>query len=95
MKKNKVSKINDIYEETLSTLTRLVTYHKQANFKKETKKIIKMKHFLSYFNSCNNSFLHTPLQLLWYLNYLTPKFLEDISKYEYNDIIPLIIKILI
>ena len=95
MKKKKDSKINDIYEETLSTLNREVVYYKLANFKKETRKIIKMKHFLSYFNSYNNSFLNTPLDLLWYLNYLTPKFLEDIAKYEYEEIIPLIIKILI
>ena len=92
MKKNKD---NDVYEETLSTLKREVTHYKLANFKKETRKIIKMKHFLEYFNSCHNSFLNTPLELLWYLNYLTPQFLEDISKYDYDEIIPLIIQILI
>ena len=58
MKKNKD---NDVYEEILSTLKRQVTYYKLANFKKETRKIIKMKHFLEYFNSCHNSFLNTPL----------------------------------
>jgi len=39
--------------------------------------------------------MNTPLNLLWSLNYLTQKFLEDISKLEYDDIIPLIIQLLI
>ena len=81
MKKKKDSNKNDVYEECLSTLDHEVSHHKIEKFKKETRKIIKMKHFLSYFNSCDNSFLNTPLQFLWNLNYLTPKFLEDISNY--------------
>ena len=94
MKKKKDSNKNDIYEECLSTLNHEISHHKIENFKKETRKI-KMEHFLSYFNSCDNSFLNTPLQFLWNLNYLTEKFLEDISNYEYDKIIPLVIQILI
>ena len=93
--KKKSSKKQNIYEENLSTLTREVTHYKHTYFKKETKNIIKIKHFLKYFESCNNSFMNTPLNLLWCFNYLTQKFLEDISKLEYDDIIPLIIQLLI
>jgi len=94
MKKNAKSAKNS-YEENLSLLTHEVTNYKHTYFKKETRKIIKTKHFLKYFESCKNSFMNTPLDLLWSLNYLTPKFLEDISKLEYDDIIPLIIQLLI
>ena len=94
MKKNTKSAKNT-YEENLSLLTHEVTNYKHTYFKKETRKIIKTKHFLKYFESCNNSFMNTPLDLLWCLNYLTPKFLEDISLLEYDDIIPLIIQLLI
>ena len=91
----KSSKVQDKYMENLNILLREVTHYKHANFKKETKNIIKTKHFLKYFESRNNSFMNTPLDLLWSPNYLTPKFLEDISVYEYNEIIPLIIQLLI
>ena len=94
MKANKSSKPISKYEENLSILTREVTNYKHANFKKETRKIIKTKHFLAYFESCNNSFMNTPLHLLWNYNYLTPKFLKDIEIIEYDDIIPPIIQIL-
>ena len=82
------------YEENLSLLLREVTHYKHSNFKKETKNIIKTKHFLKYFESCNNSFMNTPLNLVWCFNNLTEKFLEDISKLEYEEIIPLIIQLL-
>ena len=91
----KSSKAKDKYEENLNILLREVTHYKHANFKKETKNVIKIKHFLKYFESCHNSFMNTPLDLLWSLNYLTSQFLEDISAFEYNEIIPLIIQILI
>ena len=91
----KSSKVQDKYTENINILLREVTHYKHANFKKETRNIIKIKHFLKYFESCNNSFMNTPLDLLWSPNYLTPKFLEDISVYEYNEIIPLIIQLLI
>jgi len=94
MKKNTKSAKNK-YDENLSLLTHEVTNYKHTYFKKETRKIIKTKHFLKYFESCKNSFINTPLDLLWSLNYLTPQFLEDISKLEYDDIIPLIIQLLI
>ena len=93
MKKSTI-KSQSKYEENLSTLTREVTHYKHTYFKKETRKIIKIKHFLKYFESCNNSFMNTPLDLLWSLNCLTPKFLEDIASYDYDEIIPLIIQIL-
>ena len=94
MKANKSSKPISKYEENLSILNREVTNYKHANFKKETRKIIKTKHFLAYFESCNNSFMNTPLHLLWNFNYLTPKFLKDIEIIEYDDIIPPIIQLL-
>ena len=93
MKKNSVKNINK-YEENLSLLTREVTHFKHTFFKKETRKVIAMKHFLKYFESRKNSFANTPLDLIWCFNTLTHKFLEDISNYEYDDIIPLIIKLL-
>ena len=88
------SKNQSKYDENLSKLTREVINYKHTFFKKETRKIIKMKHFLKYFESCNNSFMNTPLDLLWCHNYLTQRFLEDISQQEYDDIIPLIIQLL-
>ena len=91
----KLSKSQSKYDENLSTLYREVTNYKHTYFKKETRKVIKTKHFLKYFESCNNSFMNTPLDLVWNNNYLTPNFLEDISSVEYNDIIPLIIQLLI
>ena len=72
MKKN-ASKSQSRYEENLSILLREVTHYKHKFFKKETRKIIKTKHFLKYFESCNNSFNNTPLDLIWCYNYLTPK----------------------
>jgi len=93
--KKKSSKAQSKYDENLSTLYREVTNYKHTYFKKETRKIIKTKHFLKYFESCNNSFMNTPLDLVWNNNYLTPNFLEDISSIEYDDIIPLIIQLLI
>ena len=93
MKKNSVKNINK-YEENLSLLTREVTHFKHTFFKKETRKVIAMKHFLKYFESRKNSFANTPLDLIWCFNTLTHKFLEDISNYKYDDIIPLIIKLL-
>ena len=93
--KKKLSKLQSKYDENLSTLYREVTNYKHTYFKKETRKVIKIKHFLKYFESCNNSFMNTPLDLVWNNNYLTPNFLEDISSVEYNDIIPLIIQLLI
>ena len=93
--KNKTSKTQSKYEENLSSLNRAVLNYKLTNFKKETKKIIKTKHFLKYFESCNNSFMNTPLNLTWSLNYLTPRFLEDIANFTYDEIIPLIIQLLI
>ena len=92
--KKKQSKQKSKYEENLSILLREVTYYKHANFKKETKNIIKTKHFLKYFESCNNSFMNTPLDFVWCFNYLTEKFLEDISSLNYEEIIPLIIQLL-
>ena len=82
------------YEENLSTLLREVTHYKHTYFKKETRNIIKMKHFLAYFESCHNSFMNTPLNLIWCFNFLTKKFLEDISLLTYEEIIPLIIRLL-
>ena len=82
------------YEENLSLLLREVAHYKHSNFKKETKNIIKTKHFLKYFESYNNSFMKTPLDLVWCFNNLTEKFLEDISKLKYEEIIPLIIQLL-
>ena len=93
--KNISSKNQSKYDENLSILTREVTHYKHSYFKKETKNIIKMKHFLKYFESCNNSFKNTQLDLLWYNNFLNEKFLKDISEQEYEDIIPLIIQLLI
>ena len=93
--KKKISKSQSKYDENLSTLYREVTNYKHIYFKKETRKVIKTKHFLKYFESCNNSFMNTPLDLVWNNNYLTPNFLEDISSIEYDDIIPLIIQLLI
>ena len=93
--KKKSSKAQSKYDENLSTLYREVTNYKHIYFKKETRKVIKTKHFLKYFESCNNSFMNTPLDLVWNNNYLTPNFLEDISSIEYDDIIPLIIQLLI
>ena len=95
MKKKKSSNGQSKYDENLSTLYREVTNYKHIYFKKETRKIIKTKHFLKYFESCNNSFMNTPLDLVWNNNYLTLNFLEDISSVEYDDIIPLIIQLLI
>ena len=92
--KKKSSKCKSKYEENLSTLINEVAHYKREFFKQETRKIIKTKHFLKYFESCNNSFMNTPLDLVWNLHTLTPKFLEDISKLEYEEIIPLIIQIL-
>ena len=92
--KKKSSKYKSKYEENLSLLTNEVAHYKREFFKKETKKIIKIKHFLKYFESCNNSFMNTPLDLVWSLHTFTPKFLEDISVLEYEEIIPLIIQIL-
>ena len=57
--------------------------------------LIKTKHFLKYFEFCNNTFMNTPLDLVWNNNYLTLNFSEDISSIEYDDIIPLIIQLLI
>ena len=82
------------YEENLSTLLREVTHYKHTYFKKETRNIIKMKHFLAYFESCHNSFMNTPLNLIWCFNFLTKKFLDDISQLEYKEIIPIIIRLL-
>ena len=93
MKKNSNLSKNK-YKENLSILLREVTYYKHANFKKETRNIIKTKHFLKYFESCHNSFLYTPLEFVWCLNDLSKQFLEDISDLEYEEIIPLIIQLL-
>ena len=93
MKKEK-AKSKSKYEENLSILLREVTHYKHTYFKKETKNIIKTKHFLKYFESCNNSFMNTPLELIWCFNYLKPKFLDDISELKYEEIIPLIIQLL-
>ena len=92
--KKKQSKAKTKYEENLETLLREVTHYKRTNFKKETRNGIKTKHFLKYFESCNNSFMNTPLDLVWCFNYLTEKFLEDISSIDYEEIIPLIIQLL-
>ena len=95
-KKSKSSKVKSLskYEESLSILNREVTSFKHSNFKKETKKVIKTKHFLKYFESCKNSFINTPLNLVWPLNYCTKQFLEDIAIFEYEEIIPPIIQLL-
>ena len=93
MKKEK-TKSKSKFEENLSILLREVTHYKHTYFKKETKNIIKTKHFLKYFESCNNSFMNTPLELIWCFNYLKPKFLDDISELKYEEIIPLIIQLL-
>lgn len=82
------------YEENLEVLLREVTHYKHTYFKKETRNVIKTKHFLKYFESCHNSFMNTPLDLVWCFNYLTEKFLEDISELNYEEIIPLIIQLL-
>ena len=89
------SKQQSKYEENLSILLREVTNYKHTYFKKETRKIIKTKHFLKYFESCKNSFTNTPLNLVWPFNYLSEQFLTDISSLEYDEIIPFIIQLLI
>ena len=53
------------YEENLEVLLREVTHYKHTYFKKETRNVIKTKHFLKYFESCHNSFMNTPLDLVW------------------------------
>ena len=93
MKKVKTSSKSK-YEENLSILLREVTHYKHTYFKKETRDIIKIKHFLAYFESCHNSFMNTPIQPVWCLSFLTKKFLEDISQLTYEEIIPLIIQLL-
>ena len=92
--KKKASKSLSKYEENLSILNREVINFKHSNFKKETKKIIKTKHFLKYFESCKNSFMNTPLNLVRPFNYFTKQFLEDIENIKYEEIIPLIIQLL-
>jgi len=92
--KKKCQKAKSKYEENLLLLEREVKNYKHDNFKKETRNIIKIKHFLKYFESCNNSFMNTPLNLVWPFNHLTQTFLEDISNFEYDDIIPKILQLL-
>ena len=92
--KKKASKPLSKYEENLFIINREVTNFKHSNFKKETKKIIKIKHFLKYFESCKNSFINTPLNLVWPFNYCAKQFLEDIENIEYDEIIPLIVQLL-
>jgi len=92
--KKKLQKAKSKYEENLLLLEREVKNYKHDNFKKETRNIIKVKHFLKYFESCNNSFMNTPLNLVWPFNYLTQEFLDDISYLEYDDIIPKILQLL-
>ena len=93
MKKARSKPISQ-YEQNLSILLREVTHYKHTYFKKETRNVIKTKHFLKYFESCKNSFMNTPLDLVWCFNYLTDNFLADISELQYEEIIPLIIQIL-
>ena len=93
-KKKSKHKNKSKYEENLSVLAHEVAYFKHINFKKETKKVIKTKHFLKYFKSHQNSFLNTPLDLVWPLNNLTNQFLADIAELEYEEIIPLILQLL-
>ena len=92
---SKPSKNLNIYEENCLILEREVTHYRNTYLKKESKKNIKIEHFLKYFESKNNSFTNTPLNLIWKNNCLTQNFLNDIAKLEYNDIIPLIIQLLI
>ena len=89
MKKNLIYKL----EENISSLKIEITKFKK-HLKNESKKEIKMSQFIKYFDSVGNTFFNTRLELIWVNSILTQKFLTDISSFSFNDIIPLILKIL-